>query len=167
MQTSDVIEFGMNYPIGDVVRRYADDQDLPMSAAEEHAIEAKRFLVLCALNQDKSYAMRGPVDEFWHTFVTFTPSYVDFCEKVAGQYIHHLPNTDKTRERYAFNRAVNENAGASAASGEMQRRYLEMLSDYEATFGVAPAEHLWPRPNLNEGEDASYSRCGCRCIASA
>ena len=87
MQQADTIAVGLSYPINEIVQRYAEEQDLPLAVAEEHALEARRYLLLCALNPDRTYGMRGPIDEFWHTFVTFTSRYMDFCERVAGRYM--------------------------------------------------------------------------------
>jgi hypothetical protein len=78
-----VVERALSFPMSDVVQRYAKEQRLPLSVGEEHSIELKRYLALCALHPETSYGMRGPIDEFWHTFIVFTERYASFCDHVA------------------------------------------------------------------------------------
>ncbi len=58
-------------------------------------IEFKKFVaVLLILREQKQrVAMVSEIiDEVWHTFVLFTIEYAEFSRKVAGEYIHHIPN---------------------------------------------------------------------------
>ena len=32
------------------------------------------------------------VDIGWHTFILYTRDYSDFCQRVAGRYLHHAPS---------------------------------------------------------------------------
>ncbi|MCM4077711.1 glycine-rich domain-containing protein [Paractinoplanes hotanensis] len=34
------------------------------------------------------------VDIGWHTFILYTVDYAAFCERVAGRFIHHVPDDD-------------------------------------------------------------------------
>ena len=170
MNRNSIIEIAFAYPIDEIIRRYAKDHDLPVSAAEEHAAEAKKFLVLCALNADKSYAVRGPIDDFWHTFITFTPRYMDFCERIAGSYIHHNPSTEeRSYDKYSINRGLRGSAKTEVKFDGMRASYLAMLEDYESIFGSPAPLHLWPRPTKSESDSGLLGcfpcRCGCRCIA--
>jgi len=171
MDQKNIIEVAMAYPIDEIIGRYAEEQELALPAAAEHAREAKRFLTLCALHPDRTYGMRGPIDEFWHTFVTFTSRYMDFCERVAGRFIHHFPNTEpKARARYSFNRGRRGGPPKKESKENLQQLYLDMLRDYEATFGEPAPQHLWPRPSATDDNNLTRCssipcRCGCRCIA--
>ena len=51
------------------------------------------YIALCAV-EEGTYGMRGPIDEFWHTLVTFTKTYAGFCERVAGR----VPACSASRE---------------------------------------------------------------------
>ena len=33
----------------------------------------------------------------WHTFVLFTPAYIDFCVRHFGIYIHHQPTSEREK----------------------------------------------------------------------
>lgn len=39
------------------------------------------------------------VDIGWHTFILYTVDYAAFCIRVAGRFIHHVPNDDETAAR--------------------------------------------------------------------
>ncbi len=38
------------------------------------------------------------VDVGWHTFILHTVDYAEFCERVAGRFIHHVPTLDAETE---------------------------------------------------------------------
>jgi hypothetical protein len=38
------------------------------------------------------------VDEAWHEFILFTRDYQDFCQKVFGQFLHHIPTESMTHQ---------------------------------------------------------------------
>jgi hypothetical protein len=121
----EVISRAMAFPMDAAVDRYAAEHDLPIEVAREHERELKRYLALCALEPEVSYGMKGPVDDLWHTFITFTRDYAGFCDEVAGHFIHHVPN--------------NSNNGHEDTS------YGEMLEAYSATFGEAAPPEFWPQ----------------------
>ncbi|WP_203757078.1 glycine-rich domain-containing protein, partial [Catellatospora bangladeshensis] len=55
------------------------------------------FLAACAVAPEPL----GPstvVDRFWHAFIIRTRDYTDFCEKVAGRYIHHIPQDEREHD---------------------------------------------------------------------
>ena len=49
------------------------------------------FLYACAKNPDAGLAPSRTVDVGWHTFILHTREYAEFCERVAGRFIHHKP----------------------------------------------------------------------------
>jgi hypothetical protein len=122
------------FAIEEVILRYAREQDLPVDVARQHASELKRFLALHAINPQKNYGMRGPIDSFWHTFLLFTKTYADFCQKIAGRFIHHVPRSEQVY-------------GPPGTPGD----YETFLADYEATFGHPAPPEIWPRPVQPEG----------------
>lgn len=158
----ETIAAGISFPLDEVISRYAEDQEISIAAASEHALEAKRYLILCALNPTKPYAMRGPIDEFWHTFVTFTTQYFNFCEMVSGRYLHHIPNTSPgIRTTYRINISNDSELSREEETVSMRQHYVQMLADYETTFQSVPPTHLWPRPGTGDG--VQPERCSCAC----
>lgn len=129
-KSSLIISRSMDFPMDNILRRYALDNELDWETAKEHEREVKRYLALCAINPKVSYGMKGPIDELWHTFIMFTREYQKFCKDVAGSFIHHVPN-------------VPDEFGNKTKSGA--DTYIKFLSDYELTFGEEAPKHLWPR----------------------
>jgi hypothetical protein len=169
MERQVIVETAIQYPIDEIIARYAAEQDVPLDVAQEHAREVKRFLVLCALNPHRNYGMRGPIDEFWHTFVIFSAKYMEFCNRISGRYIHHFPNTrEESRIKYTFNRGRRGGPEKEAVSGiDLRQLYLDMLDDYKLVFGEEAPVHLWPRPNDDEIDSIGCFPCGCGCSCLA
>jgi hypothetical protein len=148
----ETIQRAMEFPMEYVTARYAEDQNLPVEVAQEHERELRRFLALCAAKG--GYAMRGPVDEFWHTFIIFTHDYSQFCQQVAGEFIHHVPKTE-----------------AQGTEDPTKGGYWRFLKDYEEIFQEPPPAHIWPRTGTAEAEAAVCSypcrslACSPSCIA--
>lgn len=146
---SDVIAIADQFPMERIIDRYARDYDVTRGTAERHARELRRFLVLCAMNPDRRYGMRGNVDDIWHTFLIYSRDYADFCEKVAGTFIHHVPEEDS-------------DGGDDSRRLESRESYDRTLSDYQTTFGESPPEDIWPRLSLANKVTGSEA-CGTSC----
>jgi len=131
-QIREIIAAAENFPLNRIIRRYMADKCIDPEVAASHARELKRFLALSAI-YDGPLAMRGPVDDFWHTFLLFTEEYRSFCNDVAGTFLHHVPHAD--------------DAPSCRSAIDTTRFNLA----YAATFGQAPDAALWP--------DAGYSTC--------
>jgi hypothetical protein len=140
-EQEDTIAKGMAFPMDPIVDRYMEEQRLPAEVAREHERELKRYLVMCALDPETPYGMKGPVDELWHTFITFTRDYARFCDDVAGRFIHHVPTPPE---------AKGDPEGAAG--------YERTLDTYEEIFGQEAPPEVWPRfgPEYDAG-----SACSC------
>ncbi|GAB3958568.1 hypothetical protein GCM10029978_003760 [Actinoallomurus acanthiterrae] len=77
-----------------LVRRIVKDEQVDQPTAERIMGQALAFLQVCALNRGAGLAPSPMVDIGWHTFVLHTKEYGEFCERVAGRFIHHLPTDD-------------------------------------------------------------------------
>ena len=76
-----------------LVNRIAREQDMPREFATRIMDQALAFLRATG----QSHAPLSPselVDIGWHTFILYTREYAEFCDRVAGHFIHHLPNDD-------------------------------------------------------------------------
>ena len=133
-----IIDRAMSFPMEDVVTRYAKDHDLPLSVAQDHERELKRYLALFAINPDTKYGMRGQIDELWHTFLMFTKEYAQFCNQVAGRFIHHVPATTLPKQGTA-------------------KEYERFLTDYEAVYAEPSPPELWPRITRPSDEEESLT----------
>ena len=65
--------------------------ELAAGMAERILEQALAFLGACAVTTEPI----GPselVDIGWHTFILHTADYADFCDRIAGRFIHHVPD---------------------------------------------------------------------------
>jgi hypothetical protein len=144
-----LVEKVMAYDIRPVVERYARDHKLSMDDARNHERELKRYFALVAGNPGIVYGMCGPIDELWHTFLTFTMLYEEFSQQVAQRFIHHFPN---------------ENVGDKDDSKERKQHYERFRKDYMDTFHEEPPRHLWPYAMETDPDILGCSTCRC-CVA--
>jgi hypothetical protein len=127
-QHQNAISRGMSFPLQPVVQRFTSDYRVSLQDAKALERELKRFLILSAIHPTKSYGMMGPVDDLWHTFLLFTHLYAQFCEQVAGHFIHHVPEDPQSgpAEKRAF-----------------RRQYAAFLKDYQTVFAEPPPPWIW------------------------
>lgn len=88
---------------------------------EEAFFEFKKYVALGVLYGPGQSMMSRKIDEVWHQFILFTPQYHEFCNKVVGRYLHHVPNTSYTK---ISNKATNN-----------------FVERYKETFGEIP--EIW------------------------
>jgi hypothetical protein len=123
-----IIDRAMQFDLGQVSKRYAQDHHSSPEEGQLLARELKRFLILRAFNPDIPYGITGKVDDMWHTFILFTREYARFCDEVAGTFLHHTPG-------------VNQNARQVQ---QFRSNYANLFKDYAAVFGEGPDERAWP-----------------------
>lgn len=76
--------------------RITREHDVDRPFAERIIDQTLTFLRVCADFPGKSYAPSPMVDIGWHTFILYTREYADFCQRLAGRFIHHEP-TDESK----------------------------------------------------------------------
>jgi hypothetical protein len=114
-----------SFRMDEVMLRYAEDTGRSAKQVEEHVRELKRYLVMVAA-RGETLVMGGPVDELWHTWMLYSRSYVQFCEQVAGRYLHHQP-------------------GRGSMSAEEERNHWAAFKAlYQEMFDASPPEEIWP-----------------------
>jgi hypothetical protein len=74
-----------------LTHRVMADHGTDQAAAERIVDQALAFLLACALNPGAGLAPSAEVDKGWHAFILHTADYAEFCQRVAGRFIHHLP----------------------------------------------------------------------------
>ncbi|GAA4415388.1 glycine-rich domain-containing protein [Actinokineospora soli] len=77
-----------------LVRRIVADEAVEHGVAERIMDQALAFLSACAANTGRPLSPSDAVDIGWHTFILHTKDYAEFCEQVAGRFIHHVPTED-------------------------------------------------------------------------
>lgn len=58
--------------------------------------QALVFLAACAENTGVPLAPSARADIGWHMFILFTREYAEFCQHIAGRFLHHVPEDDST-----------------------------------------------------------------------
>ncbi|WP_413809807.1 glycine-rich domain-containing protein [Streptomyces sp. OE57] len=110
--------------------RIVKDHDIALPLAER--------IAACANNTSQPLTPSKTIDIGWHTFILHTRDYADFCQRVAGHFIHHVPTDPAEGKR-----------GTAAAA---RQRILDAI----ATAGYAVDTDLWP-----EAADCSQCHAGC------
>lgn len=126
-----------------LVARIVADEQIERQLAERIMDQALAFLRACAGNQTAPLSPSELVDIGWHTFILYTREYATFCERVAGYFIHHVPNDDE--------------AASSEPPGHGLARSVEAM---EAAGLVVDAD-LWLSPDAVKGPCNRCSNLGC------
>jgi hypothetical protein len=99
--------------VGDIVRQHGTSHDY----ANRIIQQALGFLRACALNPDAHLSPSPDVDKGWHAFMLRTRAYADFCEKVAGRFIHHAPDEPGTNTPALQSERIGATIAAMRAAG--------------------------------------------------
>src|SRR5580698_10382462 len=81
-----------------ISNRIAKEEGKPIVEARKILDGALGFLFLCA-KKEGNFSPSPEVDIGWHAFLMYTMDYAEFCERVAGYFIHHCPTDEEGVER--------------------------------------------------------------------
>lgn len=82
-----------------LVRRLtADHPEINDETARRVVGQAAAFIAASGKLPGRSLTPSELVDSGWHAFILHTVDYADFCQRVAGRFVHHVP-TDEDDER--------------------------------------------------------------------
>ncbi|HEV2140279.1 MAG TPA: hypothetical protein VGT01_03730 [Candidatus Dormibacteraeota bacterium] len=87
----------------------------------------ERFLEVCYNNRRgaRIYLLTAEADKLWHTHITFTRSYRNYCESVLGSFLDHTPviprraptKAERARARVQYKKWLVAGKGPGAAGG--------------------------------------------------
>ena len=63
----------------------------PEGYMERGIYALKQYYAVAMLDPANAHAVSRPVDPFWHAHILHTEQYVEFCNRVVGEYMHHRP----------------------------------------------------------------------------
>lgn len=90
--------------------RIAKTEGLEPTLAARVVDQALAFLGACAVHRGGPLSPSMMVDPGWHAFVLHTREYREFCQRVAGRFIDHMPTertqVDTDRPGLALHRTV-------------------------------------------------------------
>jgi len=134
--------------------RIVTDYAIDHSAAERIMDQALAFLGACAVST-QPLSPSTTVDIGWHTFILHTKDYREFCDRIAGRFIDHVPTDDHGPECQMHSKRQDEppQTGKRVHTGALNAS-LTALAVAEAGFAVD--ELLW----ANSGQ-CSQCHNGC------
>jgi hypothetical protein len=102
-----------------VARIAAEHPELSADLPARILDQTLAFLETCATSTEPI----GPselVDIGWHTFILYTHEYAEFCYRIAGRFIHHVPDDGPTGDEWPT--VPKANAATLAATVATMRR---------------------------------------------
>lgn len=116
--------------------RLARENRWSTAFAERAIAEYKRFCFL-AVTAGHEVTPSDAVDQAWHLHLSYSRDYWErFCPDILGMPLHHGPTAGGTVERNRY-----------------FEQYAQTLKSYEAVFGEAPPEDIWPAAAQRFGRD--------------
>ncbi|MEU4362561.1 hypothetical protein [Promicromonospora sp. NPDC023987] len=128
-----------------IVQRVAEEHDHDLSMAGRIVDQALAFLGTTATHQGRPLSPSEIVNPGWHEFILHTVDYVEFCERIAGRFLHHVPTEP-------------ENV---AAEGEGGHDTLSYTVDAIDAAGFSVDTELWPTAHTGK-----CSQCHAGCTSS-
>ena len=128
-----------------LVQRVAEEHDHDLNMAARVVDQALAFLATTATHQGHPLSPSEIVDPGWHEFILHTVDYAEFCERIAGRFLHHVP-TDLEDE---------------SASGEGSHDTLSYTVDAIDAAGFYVDTELWPTAHAGK-----CSQCHAGCTSS-
>lgn len=89
--------------------------------------QALAFLAACARSA-QPLAPSSLVDIGWHVFILYTREYADFCERISGGFIHHVPDDGAGDADTSLSGMLNRTTVAIQAAGFAVDRELWFTS---------------------------------------
>lgn len=77
-----------------LTNRIAREQDMPREFAARIVDQTMAFLRACGTTDQAPLGPSELVDIGWHAFILYTKEYAEFCDRVVGRFVHHMPNDD-------------------------------------------------------------------------
>ncbi|MFB9926566.1 glycine-rich domain-containing protein [Amycolatopsis halotolerans] len=99
-----------------LVARIAKENTWPCEYAARVMDQALAFLAACA-RTSRPLAPSEIVDIGWHAFVLYTREYADFCERISGGFIHHVPDDEAEGGDAALAEKADRTTSAIQAAG--------------------------------------------------
>jgi hypothetical protein len=107
-----LLNAAMNFDLSKVSARVLRDNPDLKDQIREIELEYRKFMYLCA-TKPRNLAISVPsqkIDEFWHCHIIHTKLYMNFCQVLGVEYIHHSPhdeNTTAEQKQLAWNNLIH------------------------------------------------------------
>ncbi|MEU0878880.1 hypothetical protein ABZ345_09800 [Lentzea sp. NPDC005914] len=68
------------------------EHSMNVTEADRIITDTISFLTVCAASPHRQFRPSRQVDLGWHQFILNTHDYAEFCDRLAGRFIHHVPD---------------------------------------------------------------------------
>ncbi|MGE0206295.1 MAG: hypothetical protein AB7R69_00430 [Candidatus Babeliales bacterium] len=96
-------------------------------------LEFKKFAIAGSVSTMPLPMFHKELDDYWHTFILFTHEYKNFCKKLLGKFMHHVP-AEKPEP----------------ATPEQKENLINL---YQELFKQEPNQEFWPLDENGECKD--------------
>ena len=120
--------------------------------------QALAFLATCATST-RPLGPSNTVDIGWHTFLMYTHEYAEFCDRIAGRFIHHNPEDGSEWPTDPTSRPTStDTAAVSVTSGPVP------LARATAAMEAAGYRVDWPLWQVNAADcNSKCTQCHAGC----
>ncbi|MFG2952948.1 glycine-rich domain-containing protein [Streptomyces sp. NPDC048291] len=94
-----------------------DEPEISSETARRIVGRAAAFVAASGRQPGQSLAPSKPVDYGWHAFILHTVDYAEFCDQVAGRFVHHVPTADDYQAPGEAQSARERTVAAITAAG--------------------------------------------------
>jgi hypothetical protein len=136
--------------------RISHDRRVERDYAERILSQTLAFLATCGRSPNTRLSPSATVDIGWHTFVLYTREYDQFCRRVAGRFIHHVPDDDQAGLGECDTEIPSECPIAKEPKGTTSAvQSIDATADAIAAAGWPVDRDLWKRSGECTGDCAS------------
>ncbi|WP_377477527.1 MAG: hypothetical protein P2A85_03385 [Microcoleus anatoxicus] len=94
IRSKNILGRVMSYDLSVIRERFLKDNPELSSRLDSIELVYRQYMYLCAIKPRMSLSVpSNEVDEFWHCHIIHTREYQDFCNEIAGYFIHHAPHS--------------------------------------------------------------------------
>lgn len=94
IRSKNILGRVMSYDLSVIRERFLKDHPELSSRLDSIELVYRQYMYLCAIKPKMSLSVpSNEVDEFWHCHIIHTREYQDFCNEIAGYFIHHAPHS--------------------------------------------------------------------------
>lgn len=133
-----------------VAQHFAAENDEDIEMVRSWIPELKKWLVMAAYRSDSNLVIFGAIDRLWHHFILFTQEYSEFCNAVAGDYIHHVPaekifEVEKKLGSRPETATLETSHSVKEIRADQVEKYRATLESYKSIFGSTTIDLSDPR----------------------
>ncbi|WP_374201838.1 hypothetical protein [Actinokineospora sp. PR83] len=107
-----------------LVGRVVADTGVDREMAKRVVDQSLAFLAASARHVGEPLSPSAEVDPGWHAFLLYTREYTEFCHRIAGRFIHHVPEDTPGSVSTGSGGRVSRTLAAIEAAGYVVDREL-------------------------------------------